>query len=130
MLPSFFFLKILLVADLLYDQEESLPTEIKFTTTKLVFAEEMQKQMLLAGTNKANAAKHYYKIVSGLYNITYYGHAWKLVQYDRSGSDGYYITDNATDFQKKFMVAIAPYNILKKPWMRLLIITLKPVAFS
>jgi hypothetical protein len=34
--------------------------------------------------------------------MTYYGHAWKLVQYYRSGSDGYYIPDEATGFQKEY----------------------------
>lgn len=100
--------------DLLYDQEETLSTEIKFTTTKLAFAEEIQKQMLLAGTDKANAAKHYYKIANGLYNITYYGHAWKLVQYNRSGSDGYYIPDNATDFQKEYYGCYSALQYFKK----------------
>ena len=73
--------------DLLYDQEEPLASEAKFVTTKVAFAEEMQKQMLLTVTDKANAAKHFYQLANGLYNITYYGHAWQLVQYNRSGSD-------------------------------------------
>jgi hypothetical protein len=34
--------------------------------------------------------------------MTYYGHAWQLVQYNRSGSDGYYIPDDATSFQKEY----------------------------
>jgi hypothetical protein len=100
--------------DLLYDQEEALPSEIKFITTKLAFAEEMQKQLLLTVSDKANAAKHYYKIANGMYNITYYGHAWKLVQYDRSGSDGYYIPDNATSFQKEYYGCYSALQYFKK----------------
>ena len=73
--------------DLLYDQEEPLASEAKFVTTKVPFAEEMQKQMLLTVTDKANAAKHFYQLANGLYHITNYGHAWQLVQYNRSGSD-------------------------------------------
>lgn len=88
--------------DLLYDQEEALPGEAKFITTKTAFAEEMQKQLQLANTDKANAAKHLYKIANGMYNMTYYGHAWQLVQYGRSGSDGYYIPKDATTFQKEY----------------------------
>ena len=89
-------------ADLLYDQEEPLSTEAKFTTTKLAFATEMLQLQKLSETDKANAAKHLYKMANGFYNITYYGHAWKLVQYYRGGSDGYYIPNDATSFQKQY----------------------------
>jgi hypothetical protein len=89
-------------ADLLYDRDEQLPNEVKFTTTKLAFAIEMQRLQKLAETDKPNAAKYLYKIANGLYNMTYYGHAWSLVQYYRSGSDGYTIPDNATSFQKEY----------------------------
>ena len=89
-------------ADLLYDREEALPGEAKFTTTKAAFAAEMQQLEKLASTDKVNTAKHLYKIATGLYNITYYGHAWQLVQYSRSGSDGYYIPDDATSFKKEY----------------------------
>ena len=41
-------------------------------------------------------------MANGFYNITYYGHAWKLVQYYRGGSDGYYIPNDATGFQKQY----------------------------
>jgi hypothetical protein len=56
----------------------------------------------LAETDKANASKHLYKMATGMYNMTYYGHAWQLVQYYRSGSDGYYIPEGATSFQKEY----------------------------
>jgi hypothetical protein len=88
--------------DLLYDQTEPLTSEVKFTTTKLAFTEEMLRLQKLVETDKANAAKHLYKMANGLYNITYYGHAWQLAQYYRSGSDGYYIPDDATSFQKEY----------------------------
>jgi hypothetical protein len=88
--------------DLLYDQEEALPTEAKFSTTKTAFAEEMLRLQKLTTTDKANAAKHLYKMALGFYNITYYGHAWKLVQYYRGGTDGYHIPNDATSFQKEY----------------------------
>jgi len=53
-------------------------------------------------TDKVNAAKNLYKMAHGFYNMTYYGHAWQLVQYYRSGSDGYYIPNDATSFQKEY----------------------------
>jgi hypothetical protein len=89
-------------ADLLYDREEPLSTEAKFSTTKLAFAEEMQRMQKLSETDKPNAAKYLYKMANGFYNMTYYGHAWKLVQYYRSGSDGYYMPNDATNFQKEY----------------------------
>lgn len=100
--------------DLLYDQKEPLASEAKFVTTKIAFAKEMQKQMLLAVTDKGNAAKHFYKIANGLYNITYYGHAWQLVQYSRSGSDGYSMPPGATAFQKEYYGCYSTLAYFKK----------------
>jgi hypothetical protein len=100
--------------DLLYDREERLPSEAKFGTTKLAFAQEMQKLQQLAQTDKANAAKHWYKYALGLYNMSYYGHAWELVEYGRSGSDGYHIPENATDFQKEYYGCYAAETHFKK----------------
>lgn len=88
--------------DLTYDREEQLHSETKFFTTKIAFAEEMLKLKKAVETDKANAAKYYYKMANGFYNMTYYGHAWELVQYYRSGADGYYIPKNATAFQKEY----------------------------
>lgn len=100
--------------DLLYDQEEALPAEAKFSTTKMAFAGEMIRLQKLAATDKTNAAKHFYKMALGFYNITYYGHAWKLVQYYRSGSDGYYIPDNATAFQKEYYGCFKAHEYFEK----------------
>jgi hypothetical protein len=99
--------------DLLYDLEEQLPTEKKFNITKLAFAQEMLRLQGLAKTDKANAAKHLYKMALGLYNTTYYGHTWELVQYYRSGSDGYYMPDNATAFEKEYYGCYASHNNFK-----------------
>ena len=87
--------------DLLYDREEQLPSEKKFSITKLAFTQEMQK--LEQETKQAAlAAKAFYKMALGMYNMSYYGHTWELVQYYRSGSDGYAIPKNATAFQKEY----------------------------
>lgn len=88
--------------NILYDREESLPSEAKFTTTKLAFAEEMLRLQKSAATDKINTGKNYYKMALGFYNMSYYGHAWKLVQYNRSGSDGYSVPGDATPFQKEY----------------------------
>lgn len=76
--------------DILYDREDYLHWD-KATTTKLSFAKEMQRLHQLANTDKANASKYFYKLALGYYNVTYYGYAWELVEYWRSGSDGYCI---------------------------------------
>jgi hypothetical protein len=100
--------------DLLYDQEEGLAAEAKFRTTKLAFAEEMLRLQKLSETDKINAATYLYKMALGFYNITYYGHAWKLTQYYRSGSDGYYIPDNATAFTKEYYGCFKAHDYFKK----------------
>ncbi len=87
--------------DILYDREEQLPAEKKFSTGKLAFAQEMLKLEQQA-KQPATAARAYYKMALGMYNMSYYGHAWELVQYYRSGSDGYFIPKHATGFQKEY----------------------------
>jgi hypothetical protein len=99
--------------DVLYDVEEQQYNEKKFSITKLAFSQEMLRLQGLAKTDKANAAKHLYKMALGLYNTTYYGHTWELVQYYRSGSDGYYIPDNATTFEKEYYGCYASHNNFK-----------------
>ncbi|MEO6729639.1 MAG: hypothetical protein ABIN01_00350 [Ferruginibacter sp.] len=88
--------------DLVYDQEEQLKSEAKFSTTKLAFSESMLQLMQQSAADKINASKNYYKIANAMYNMTYYGHTWELVEYERSGSDGYSIPKNATNFQKEY----------------------------
>ena len=100
-------------ADLLYDREEQLVSEKKFSTTKLAFAQEMLKLEQTA-KQPATAANSYYKLALGMYNITYYGHTWEMVQYYRSGSDGYYIPKNATGFQKEYYGAFKAHDYFQK----------------
>ncbi len=98
----------------MYDQEEALPVEKKFSSDKLAFAESMQRLMQLTVNDKANAAKHFYKIANALYNMTYYGHTWELVQYSRSGSDGYNIPKDATAFQREYYGCFAAHDYFEK----------------
>jgi hypothetical protein len=99
--------------ELLDDKTERSPTEKK-TTSKLLFAQEMLQAENLVQTDKKNAAKHFYKMATGLYNMTYYGHAWELVQYYRSSSDGYAIPKGATEFQKQYYGCFAAHDMFKK----------------
>ena len=98
--------------ELLYDQEEKFGNEK--LTTKLAFTQEMLRLQKLVETDKVNAAKNLYKMALGMYNMTYYGHAWELVQYYRSGSDGYYIPKDATAFQKEYYGCYAAHDYFKK----------------
>ena len=100
--------------DLLYDKEGKLPNEKNYATTKILFAREMQKQLVLATTDKVNAAKHFYKIATGMYNMTYYGHSWQLVQYFRSSSEGYFIPADATEFEKEYYGCFTALSYFKK----------------
>lgn len=99
--------------DLLYDREEPLPLDKKFTITKLAFAQQMlslEKTAMLDRT----AAQVYYKLALGMYNITYYGHTWEMVQYARSGSDGYAIPKDATGFQKEYYGVFKAHDFFEK----------------
>lgn len=99
--------------DLLYDREEQLPAEKKFITSKLAFAQEMQK-LEQEAAQPAMAAKSFYKLALGMYNITYYGHTWQMVKYYRSGSDGYAIPKDATDFEKEYYGAFKAQAYFEK----------------
>ncbi|SDD23549.1 hypothetical protein [Niabella drilacis] len=82
--------------ELLYDQEERLPGD-GVTTTKLAYAKTMKS--LLAQPGDAQAL---YKLGLGYYNITYYGYAWELATFYRSGADGYVVPPQATAFEKDY----------------------------
>jgi hypothetical protein len=96
--------------ELLYDQVEWLPKE-KDSISKLDFAKEMLRLERLTQTDKKDAAKHFYKMALGMYNMTYYGHAWPLVQYDRSGSEER-LSNNV--FQKEYYGCFTAHNYFEK----------------
>jgi hypothetical protein len=99
--------------ELLYDQEERLPGD-KVTTNKLAYAKEMKRLQGLIKTDTKNAAQHLYKLALGYYNVTYYGYAWNLVEYWRSGADGYFVPKGATAFQKDYYTASTAEAYFKK----------------
>ncbi len=99
--------------DLLFDREERLPGD-KVVTGKLTYAKEMKRLHELSRSDKANAAKHFYQLALGYYNVTHYGYAWELVEYWRSGADGYFIPKNATAFQKEYYGAFTAMEYFEK----------------
>ena len=68
----------------------------------------------LITSDPANAATYYYKMGLGAYNITYYGHTWELVEYYRSGSDGYSIPKDASKFLKEYHGCYTAQEYFKK----------------
>ena len=99
--------------ELLFDQEERLGDD-KVTCTKLTFAREMLRLQDLVKTDKAHAADHLYKMALAYYNTTYYGYAWEVVEYNRSGSDGYYIPKDATAFVKNYYGCFLAHDQFKR----------------
>ncbi|GAB3007239.1 hypothetical protein GCM10027051_03780 [Niabella terrae] len=99
--------------ELMYDREEELPGN-RVTTTKLAYAREMKRLQALTQADPAQRAATYYKLALGYYNVTYYGYAWNLVEYFRSGVDGYHIPANATGFQKEYYGAFTAQEYFKK----------------
>ncbi len=98
--------------ELLYDQE-GYP-DVKDSTTKRSFAKEMLRLENLTLTDKRNASTYYYKMALGMYNTTYYGHAWPLVAYSRSGYDGYRLPKDASAFEKEYYGCFKAHDYFKK----------------
>lgn len=99
--------------DILYDQSEKLPGH-EVNTSKLSFAREMQRLHQKAAAKDKDQATYLYKIALGLYNTTYYGYAWELVEYFRSGTDGYSIPKDATAFKKNYYGCYQAHDYFKK----------------
>lgn len=100
--------------ELYFDREERLPND-KVVTNKLDFARAMYEvqRNILKGKNLFD---NYYTMGLGLYNTTYYGYAWELVEYYRSGNDGYSLPDDATDFQREYFSAESAYQFFEKAY--------------
>ena len=99
--------------ELLYDQEEKIAGE-KTKTTKAAFAKEMLRLQGLSKTDKSKAAEYLYKMGLGYYNTTYYGYAWELVEYSRSGVDGYHIPKDANEFKKNYYGCYRAHDYFKQ----------------
>lgn len=98
--------------DLLYDREEVFSDET-VTTTKLEFAREMLRLQELSSVKSKNQAAYLYKMALGLYNMSYYGYAWELVEYFRSGTDGYFIPEDADYFKREYYGVFAAHDTFK-----------------
>lgn len=74
-------------------------------TSKLQFAEAMAKLQQEVSQPTATAQTQY-RYALGLYNYTYYGPAWMLQDYYRSGVDGYRVTSQSSAFHMNYYGAI------------------------
>lgn len=67
--------------------------------TKLIFAEAMAKLQRQTKMNPRNAANEYFKMATGLYNTSFYGNSWYLINYswadaDRGRASRFYFDDD------------------------------------
>ena len=67
-------------------------------------------------TDKTNASKHLYKLALGYYNVTSYDYAWELVEYYRSGVDGYNILKTPPAFKKNIIALLRLTVTSKRRW--------------
>jgi hypothetical protein len=88
-------------ADILFDNQDSAFSFDYGNFDKISFLKEMAR---LTGREKQNKAlaPDFYKLALGYYNMTYYGRAWELIKYERSGTDGYYIPKDALPFEREY----------------------------
>jgi hypothetical protein len=88
-------------ADLLFDNQDSVFGFDKGRFNKRTFIAEMAALSDKVGSHIATA-KDLYRLATGYYNLTYYGRAWELVRYYRSGNEAVDIPDDKTDFDKDY----------------------------
>ncbi len=94
-------LKLNPFADLTFDNQDSTFAFDKGKFDKITFLKKMSA-LLEKEKQKKITSGELYQLALGFYNMTYYGRAWKLVKYDRSGSDGYSIPKDALPFEREY----------------------------
>ena len=100
-------------ADLLFDNQHSVFAFDKGRFDKRTFIAEMA-----ALSDKVNGhtatAKDLYRLATGYYNITYYGRAWEIVNYYRTGDEGEDIPKDKTDFDRDYYGCYTAEAFFKK----------------
>jgi hypothetical protein len=100
-------------ADLLFDDQHSVFAFDKGRFDKRTFIAEMA-----ALSDKVNGhtatAKDLYRLATGYYNITYYGRAWEIVNYYRTGDEGEDIPKDKTDFDRDYYGCYTAEAFFKK----------------
>jgi hypothetical protein len=88
-------------ADILFDVQDSIFSFDNGHFDKISFLKEILRLSVKEKENKATA-DDLYKLATGYYNITYYGRAWEVVKYFRSGDDGYYVPPDALPYDREY----------------------------
>jgi hypothetical protein len=76
--------------------------------------EELQKKEKGAKATSADL----YELAVGYYNMTYYGRAWQMVRYDRTGGDGFSIPPDALPYEKEYYGCFTAEKYYRKAFMR------------
>jgi len=100
-------------AALLQDNQENAFEADNGKFDKLNFVKQMAALSEKEKAGRATPAE-LFKFASGVYNMTYYGRAWEMVKYYRSGSDGYHIPKDATPFEKEYYGAFRAEQLYSK----------------
>jgi hypothetical protein len=100
-------------ATLMKDNQDSTYAVDKGNFDKRGFLTEM-KALAEKEKQGSASAEDLFKMASGFYNMTYYGRAWEMVKYERSGADGYYIPKDATPFEKDYYGCFTAESYFKK----------------
>jgi hypothetical protein len=89
-------------ADLIYDTHAPTDQDTK-TYTKLSFVQTMKALQTKASVgSKEEKAKAIYQMANGLYQMSYWGNSWMLVEYGWSGNDGLSATYKEGTWQREY----------------------------
>ena len=100
-------------ADLLLDNQDSIFGFDKGRFDKRTFIAGMAALSDKVDSHKATA-KDLYRLATGYYNLTYYGRAWELVRYYRSGNEAADIPEDKTDFDNDYYGCYTAEAFFKK----------------
>jgi tetratricopeptide (TPR) repeat protein len=100
-------------ADLLFDNQDSVFVFDKGRFDKRTFIVGMAALSDKVSSHRATA-KDLYRLATGYYNLTYYGRAWELVRYYRSGNEAADIPEDKTDFDNDYYGCYTAETFFKK----------------
>lgn len=89
-------------ANLIYDTHAPTKQDIE-KYTKLSFTQKMKKLKAQTGSgSNEEKAKTYFQLANALYQMSYWGNSWMLVEYGWSGNDGLQLTHKEGDWQRDY----------------------------
>lgn len=100
-------------ADLLFDNQDSVFAFDKGRFDKRTFIARMAALSDKVKRHTATA-KDLYRLGTGYYNITYYGRAWEMVKYHRTGNEDEDMPQDKTDFDNDYYGCYTAEAFFKK----------------